>query len=68
MRVSLELKDLAKYPFLKESQQFIGASADTLDRFLNGASGRIAVRHAMERIRVLAPDGGSRGKRRADPF
>jgi DNA primase large subunit len=51
MRVSLELKDLAKYPFLKESQQFIGASADTLDRFLNGASGRIAVRHAMERIR-----------------
>jgi DNA primase large subunit len=52
MRVSLELKDLAKYPFLKESQQFIGASADTLDHFLSGASGRIAVRHAMERIRM----------------
>jgi DNA primase large subunit len=61
MRVSLELKDLAKYPFLKESQQFIGASADTLDRFLSGASGRIAVRHAMERIRMALrmaePDG-----------
>lgn len=52
MRVSLELKDLARYPFLKESQQFIGASADTLDRFLSSASGRIAVRHAMERIRI----------------
>jgi DNA primase large subunit len=52
MRVSLELKDLAKYPFLKESQQFIGTSADTLDQFLAQASGRIAVRHAMERIRV----------------
>ena len=52
MRVSLELKDLAKYPFLKESQQFIGASTDTIEQFLAGASGRIAVRHAMERIRV----------------
>ncbi|MDD1709917.1 MAG: DNA primase regulatory subunit PriL [Methanoregulaceae archaeon] len=52
MRVSLELKDLAKYPFLKESQQFIGASTDTLEQFLSGASGRIAVRHAMERIRI----------------
>lgn len=52
MRVTLELKDLAKYPFLKESQQFIGASADTLDQFLHGASGRIAVRHAMDRIRT----------------
>lgn len=52
MRVSLELKDLARYPFLKESQQFIGASADTLDRFLDSAPGRIAVRHAMERIRL----------------
>jgi DNA primase large subunit len=52
MRFSLELKDLAKYPFLKESQQFIGASTDTIDQFLNSASGKIAVRHAMERIRI----------------
>src|SRR5690606_41862842 len=63
MRVSLELKDLAKYPFLKESQQFIGASTDTIEQFLAGASGRIAVRHAMERIRVslrmAARDGNS---------
>ncbi len=52
MRVSLELKDLAKYPFLKESQQFIGTSTDTIEQFLLGASGKIAVRHAMERVRV----------------
>lgn len=60
MRVSLELRDLAKYPFLKESQQFIGAtSEDTLDRFLESTPGRVAVRHAMERIRssLHLPDG-----------
>jgi DNA primase large subunit len=50
MRVSLELKDLAKYPFLRESQQFMGTSADTLEDFLHAAQGKIAVRHAIGRI------------------
>ena len=57
MRVSLELKDLAKYPFLRESQQFMGASADSLEDFLQTAQGKIAVRHAVGRIHTAL--GGS---------
>lgn len=50
MRVSLDLKDLAKYPFLRESQQFMGTSADTLEDLLHTAPGKVAVRHAVGRI------------------
>ena len=52
MRVALELRDFAKYPFLKESQQFMGRNADTIEEFLHSNSGKIALRHAMDRIRA----------------
>jgi DNA primase large subunit len=52
MRVALELRDFAKYPFLKESQQFMGRDTDTIEEFLHSNSGKIALRHAMDRIRA----------------
>lgn len=52
MRVALELKDFSKYPFLKESQQFIGRDADSVEQFLRSNAGKIALKHAMERVRA----------------
>jgi DNA primase large subunit len=52
MRVTLELRDFAKYPFLKESQQFMGRNADSIEDFLQSNPGRIALRHAMDRVRA----------------
>lgn len=52
MRVALDLKDFAKYPFLKESQQFMGRDADSVDQFLHTNTGKIALKHAMERVRT----------------
>jgi DNA primase large subunit len=52
MRVALELKDFAKYPFLKESQEFMGRSTEVIDQFLLSTAGKVAVRHAAERIRA----------------
>lgn len=50
MRVSLELKDFAKYPFLKESQQFIAAYSQGVEQFINSNPGKVALRYAMERV------------------
>jgi DNA primase large subunit len=50
MKVELDVKDLAKYPFLKESQEFIGNFSETLDRFLASNSGKVALKHASERV------------------
>jgi DNA primase large subunit len=62
MRVALELRDFAKYPFLKESQEFMGRSTEAIDQFILSNSGKIAVRHAMERIRAsLKPGSRSEG-------
>jgi DNA primase large subunit len=52
MRVALELKDFAKYPFLKESQEFMGKSTEAIDKFLLSTQGKIALRHGMERVRA----------------
>jgi DNA primase large subunit len=52
MRVALELKDFAKYPFLKESQEFMGRDTEAIDQFILSTPGKVAVRHAMERIRA----------------
>lgn len=60
MRVALELRDFAKYPFLKESQQFMGRNADTIDEFLRSNSGKIALRHAMDRVRSALRQSGQR--------
>ena len=45
--VTLDRKDLAKYPFLKESQSYIGAISNSLDQFLESAGGRLATREAI---------------------
>lgn len=50
MRVSLELKDFAKYPFLKESQQFIAAYSQGVEQFICSNPGKIALKYSMERI------------------
>ena len=50
MRVSLELKDFAKYPFLKESQQFIAGHAENIEEFINSNPGKISLKYAMERV------------------
>jgi len=58
MRVALELKDFSKYPFLKESQEFMGRDTEAIDQFLLSTAGKVAVRHAMDRIRAaLRPRG-----------
>jgi len=46
----LDLHDLAKYPFLKESQAFVAEYADSLEDFLRTHSGRIALNHAVSRV------------------
>lgn len=58
MRVSLETRDFAKYPFLKESHQFILPQSRSLDEFIRGNSGRLVLSHAVERVRrALAATG-----------
>jgi DNA primase large subunit len=52
MRVALELKDFAKYPFLKESQEFMGRDTEAIDQFLLSESGKKAIRIGMERIKA----------------
>lgn len=46
MRATLDRKDLAKYPFLKESQYLIGSFADDLETFLTSNTGRLVIRNA----------------------
>ncbi len=54
MKVELDLKDLAKYPFLKESQDFMGNFS--LQAFLASDTGKNALERAVERvIAALAP-------------
>lgn len=58
-RVSLELSDLVKYPFLKESQSFVAEYADSLESFLSSHTGKIALNHAVTRLMTaigLKPD------------
>lgn len=46
--VTLDRKDLAKYPFLKESQEYIGSISSSLEQFLESPGGRLAVRDAIQ--------------------
>ena len=48
--VTLDLRDLAKYPFLKEAQSFISANTASLDQYLESPSGRLAVKEAFETV------------------
>ena len=44
--VTLDRKDLAKYPFLKESQAYIGTISSSLEQYLDSPGGRVAMREA----------------------
>ena len=58
MRVSLETRDFAKYPFLKESQQFMLQNHQSVESFLGSSPGKVAIRYAVERIqRALSHPG-----------
>lgn len=48
--VALDLRDLAKYPFLKEAQSFIATNTVSLDRYLESSSGRLAVKEAYDTV------------------
>ncbi|WP_440951283.1 DNA primase regulatory subunit PriL [Methanosphaerula subterraneus] len=50
MQVRLDIKDLARYPFLKESQQYVGTQSESLDQFLAGNLGRLALGKAADRV------------------
>ena len=69
MRGRLDRKDLAKYPFLKEAQEWVAGRTGSLPEFFASNYGRIAARHAVERIRE-AMEGGrppAPGPDRLDP-
>ncbi|HVP95260.1 MAG TPA: DNA primase regulatory subunit PriL [Methanoregulaceae archaeon] len=50
MRVAIDEKDFIKYPFLKESQSFVGSYAGSPDRFLDSPLGKAALENATARI------------------
>jgi DNA primase large subunit len=52
MQVRLDIKDLARYPFLKESQQYVGTQSESLDQFLAGSQGRLALGKAADRVNL----------------
>lgn len=46
----LDLKFLARYPFLKESQEYVGEKVHDLDRFLSSDYGRLMLNRGAERV------------------
>ncbi len=63
MRVQLDRRDLAKYPFLKEAQEWVAERTGTLDRFLDTNYGKVAARKGRERV-LQAISGGEPGRDR----
>jgi DNA primase large subunit len=50
MRVQLDRRDLAKYPFLKEAQEWVAGRAGTLGQFLATSYGKVAARNGARRV------------------
>ena len=50
MDVVLDHKELIKYPFLKESQQLARRHVESLEEFLSGSTGALALERAKERV------------------
>lgn len=50
MRVQLDRRDLAKYPFLKEAQEWVAARTGTLGQFLATTYGKLAARNGARRV------------------
>ncbi|HMA05198.1 MAG TPA: DNA primase regulatory subunit PriL [Methanomicrobiales archaeon] len=63
MRVQLDRRDLAKYPFLKEAQEWVAGRTGTLDQFLATNYGKIAARNGKQRV-LEAISGGEPGGNR----
>jgi DNA primase large subunit len=68
MEDTLELRDLAKYPFLKESQEYVSSKTGTFNDFLKSNYGRVLVNYAAERvIRAIKSRRSVRADHIADP-
>ncbi|HUK39165.1 MAG TPA: DNA primase regulatory subunit PriL [Methanomicrobiales archaeon] len=50
MRVQLDRRDLAKYPFLKEAQEWVAGRTGTLEQFLSTTYGKVAARSGAHRV------------------
>jgi len=50
MRVQLDRRDLAKYPFLKEAQEWVAGRAGSLGQFLASSYGKVAARNGARRV------------------
>ena len=50
MRLELDKRDLAKYPFLKEAQDWVAGRTGTLEQFLSTTYGKIAARNGARRV------------------
>jgi DNA primase large subunit len=50
MRVQLDRRDLAKYPFLKEAQEWVAGRTGTLGQFLSTTYGKLAARNGARRV------------------
>lgn len=48
----LELKVLARYPFLKESQEYVADRVRDLEKFIGTNYGRLVLNHAAERVKA----------------
>jgi DNA primase large subunit len=68
MRVQLDRRDLAKYPFLKEAQEWVAGRTGTLGQFLDTNYGKVAARKGKQRVLEAISGGGPGGDRlRTDP-
>lgn len=47
---ALDLRDLARYPFLKEAQAYISAQTSSPEQFLASSAGRLAVKEAIDTL------------------
>jgi DNA primase large subunit len=50
MKVQLDRRDLAKYPFLKEAQEWVAGRTGTLEQFLSTTYGKVAARNGAHRV------------------
>lgn len=64
----LDLKDLAKYPFLKESQEYVSKRVPSFEQFIQSNYGRSVLNRAGERvIASLHPKRDDTDERSQDP-
>ena len=68
MRVQLDRRDLAKYPFLKEAQDWVAGRTGTLEQFLLTNYGNVAARNGKQRVLdAITGEGSGAGQQRFDP-